>query len=200
MRIIAGFFKGRKLEKINVEGIRPTSDRVKEALFSILGDAINNSIFLDLFAGSGSIGIEAYSRGAAEVIFVDENRKSIEILKSNLNRVGMEKDIQVFNTDYKNAIYRLASSGKKFDIIYIDPPYKSNIHFEILKIIYSKNILFKTGVIVIEQDSKEPVCEFNEFWSLIKKKNYGKTLLLFYALNELNKEDDNEDMRISGKF
>lgn len=183
-----------------MEGIRPTSDRAKEALFSILGDAVNNSIFLDLFAGCGSIGIEAYSRGAAEVMFVDESRESIEILSRNLKKVGIEKDIEVFNMDYKNAVCKLAGRIKKFDIVFADPPYKSNIHFDILETVYHKNILSKTGIVVVEQDSKEAECRVNDYWRLIKKKDYGKSQLLFYILNEHNKGDENEDMCISRKF
>ena len=200
MRIIAGVFKGRKLEKIDTDGIRPTSDRVKEALFSILGDNVINSKFLDLFSGCGSIGIEAYSRGAAEVIFVDASIKSIEILNSNIRKIGIEKYIEIVNMNYNNAICKLADRGKKFDIIFADPPYKSNIYFDILRMIDHKNILTKNGIVVIEQDSKEPESYINGYLKLIKKKIYGNSQLLFYTFNEYNKEDEDEDMRISGKF
>lgn len=184
MRVIAGLFKGRKLERIETPGIRPTSDRVKEAMFSILNDNILDSIFLDLFAGSGGVGIEAYSRGAAEVVFIDSNPDSIKILKKNLAKIGLMEDIEVYNTDYKIAISKLGSRAKKFDIIFIDPPYNKSIPVEAINKIYEKNILSRNGIIIIEHDIKELMPEKVNIYELHKRKKYGNTQLSFYMIDE----------------
>lgn len=180
MRIIAGLLKGRRLQGIKAHNIRPTADRVKEALFSILGDRVINCRFLDLFAGSGSIGIEAYSRGAAEVIFIDSSRDSIKALKGNLDKIGLSDSFEIYNTDFSTAIDKLAEKKKLFDIIFIDPPYRKDIVYEAVKKIFKSNILSNCGIIVIEQGIKDIIYEKIEKYDLIKRKSYGDTLLLFY--------------------
>lgn len=189
MRVIAGLFKGRILERIETQSIRPTSDRVKEAMFSILGDKVINCSFLDLFAGSGSVGIEAYSRGAAEVVFIDSNKDSIKVLRNNLVKIGLKEGIEVYNTDYSNAISKLASRRKIFDIIFLDPPYKQNISFDAIKKIFKNNILSSYGIIIIEQNVKEFTNEEIYTYKLIKKKIYGNTQLSFYVFNEVDREE-----------
>ena len=185
LRIISGIYRGRKLEKIEAPGIRPTSDRVREALFSIIHDSICGSSFLDLFAGSGGVGIEAYSRGASEVIFVDLNKESIKVLKNNIKSLGLLENVEVYNTDCLNAISKLSDRGKRFNFIFMDPPYKSGFYIEAIKKIYEKNILSDAGVIIIEQDSKGEIEDYIDYYKLIKKKIYGNTTLLFYAKRTL---------------
>ena len=181
MRVIAGFYKGRRLERIQNDSIRPTSDRVKEALFSILGEKIINCRFLDLFAGSGGIGIEAMSRGAEEVIFIDSSWDSIKILKNNLKNIGLEDKAEVYNTSYTNGINKLSLRKKQFDIIYVDPPYKSNFSHNALKRIFKDNILAEYGIIILEHSIKESLEEEIVEYELFKKKTYGNTQLLFYT-------------------
>lgn len=197
MRVIAGLLKGRKLLEIKTPSIRPTSDRVKEALFSILGNRIIDCRFLDLFAGSGSVGIEAYSRGAEEVIFIDSNKESIKILKSNLTITGISDSVEVYNTDYSNAVNKLAEKKRSFDMIFIDPPYKKDIAYDVVKKIFKSNILSDYGIIIIEQSEKDFVHEKIEAYELVKKKTYGNTLLLFYLSKVVDREEFNENMRIS---
>lgn len=120
MRIIAGELKGRKLQSIDTKLIRPTSDMVREALFSILGNMVVDSRFLDLFAGSGGVGIEAYSRGAKEVVFVDSAMESIRVLKKNLEITKIINETEVIHNDYSIAIDRLSNQGKEFDIVFIE--------------------------------------------------------------------------------
>ncbi len=181
MRVIAGFYKGRRLERIQNDSIRPTSDRVKEALFSILGEKIINCRFLDLFAGSGGIGIEAMSRGAEEVIFIDSSWDSIKILKNNLKNIGLEDKAEVYNTSYTNGINKLSLRKKQLDIIYVDPPYKSNFSHNALKRIFKDNILAEYGIIILEHSIKESLEEEIVEYKLFKKKTYGNTQLLFYT-------------------
>lgn len=191
MRVIAGLLKSRKLETIDTNYIRPTSDRVKEAMFSIIGDLVVYCRFLDLFAGSGSIGIEAYSRGAAEVVFIDSCPDSVKVLKRNLLKTGLvdKVEIEVHNTDYSNAINKLKRRGKIFDIIFIDPPYNKNIPLEAVEKISENNILSKEGTIIVEHEIRDPMPEKISSYKLHKKKKYGNTQLSFYVVNEDYREE-----------
>lgn len=189
MRVIAGLLKGRRLEKVDTPDIRPTSDMVREALFSILSNEVIDCSFLDLFAGSGGVGIEAYSRGAGEVVFIDSSPESIKVLKRNLIKTNLTEGIEVYNTDYSNAINKLRSRLRKFDIIFIDPPYNKNIPIEAMKKIFENNILYKEGVIIVEHDIKDPIPEVINSFKLHKRKKYGNTQLSFYVINEDDREE-----------
>ncbi len=189
MRIIAGLLKGRRLERIDTKGIRPTSDKVKEAVFSILCNEINNMVFLDLFAGSGSVGLEAYSRGASRVVFVDSDKKSIEVLVNNIKKLGIKEKLEVLNKDYANAIAEFSTLNITFDLIFIDPPYGMFTPYDIIKKIYESNILSNYGIIILEQSKKEMVYEEICKFKLIKRKTYGNTQLSFYILDEACREE-----------
>lgn len=184
MRVIAGELKGRRLSSIDTDLIRPTSDRVKEALFSILGDLVIDCNFLDLFAGSGSVGIEAYSRGAKEVVFVDSHLSSIKILKKNLEKVGILNDTEVIHDDFAAAIEILSRRGRKFDIIFIDPPYGQGLSIEAARKIIKNNLLSKSGVIIIEHGAKEIIPEEIDILEKFKEKKYGNIFLSLYAIKK----------------
>jgi len=159
MRVISGTFKGRKLIPPKGLTIRPTPDKVKGAIFNILGDRIIESSFLDLFAGTGAIGIEALSRGAKEIIFVDDNIKAINLIKENLSRCKMQ-DARC-KIVKENAVEFIKSVGQgfspaKFDFIFLDPPYKSDLGEKALIEISSFNILKEDGEIIWEHYYKTP--------------------------------------------
>ncbi|MCQ1528049.1 16S rRNA (guanine(966)-N(2))-methyltransferase RsmD [Lutispora saccharofermentans] len=188
MRIIAGELKGRKLDRIDTGSIRPTSDRVREALFSILGDMVIDSSFLDLFSGSGGVGIEAYSRGAKEVVFVDVDSESIKVLKNNLKKTDIIGETEVICNDYALAIDKLSNQGRKFDIIFIDPPYKAGIALEAVRKIQAGDLLKKDGIIVIEHEAKELMPEAEGIFSMFKEKKYGNVRLSLYVAKKENGE------------
>ena len=159
MRVISGTFKGRKLIPPKGLTIRPTPDKVKGAIFNILGDRIIESSFLDLFAGTGAIGIEALSRGAKEIIFVDDNIKAINLIKENLSRCKMQ-DARC-KIVKENAVEFIKSVGQgfspaKFDFIFLDPPYKTDLGEKALIEISSFNILKEDGEIIWEHYYKTP--------------------------------------------
>ena len=159
MRVISGTFKGRKLIPPKGLTIRPTPDKVKGAIFNILGDRIIESSFLDLFAGTGAIGIEALSRGAKEIIFVDDNIKAINLIKENLSRCKMQ-DARC-KIVKENAVEFIKSVGQgfspaKFDFIFLDPPYKTDLGEKALIDISSFNILKEDGEIIWEHYYKTP--------------------------------------------
>ena len=122
MRVITGSARGRRLETLEGEDVRPTTDRVKEAVFSIIQFETEGRVFLDLFAGSGQMGIEALSRGADSAYFVDNSKKSVETVKRNLKTTRLEDRAKVFQMDYRSF---LAANSKSFDIVFLDPPYKT---------------------------------------------------------------------------
>lgn len=178
MRIISGKFKGKVLKEFELPTTRPTSDLVRGALFNIIGSKIVDSTFLDLFSGTGAVGIEALSRGAKQVYFVDSNSESINLIKKNLSLVNC-RNYQIFNFDFLEALKNLSNQYIKLDIIFIDPPYLSTFAEQALKLILKLNILNDNGLIFWEHD-KEKLPLLNNF----KTKKYGKKFI-----TTLTKED-----------
>ena len=179
MRVISGLARGTKLKTIDEMTTRPTLDRVKESLFNILQNQIKNSVVLDLFAGSGALGIGALSGGAAKAYFCDTIRDAINVLKENLNKTRLISKAEVLNVDYKKALNNINES---FDLIFLDPPYKLDIAVDALKSIINNNLLKSEGIIVIETDEIDR--DINELYNLseidiIDKRKYGRANLIF---------------------
>lgn len=168
MRVISGRYKGKKLKGFDIEGTRPTMDRVKESLFGMIQGYINDSIVLDLFAGSGALGIEALSEGASKCIFIDNNKKCIDIVKDNIK--GFDEDIEVINTDYKRY---LKETDLKFDIIFLDPPYRAGVLNKALRIIEQRSLLNDGGIVVCEYENLKLETNLVK----IKEKNYGPKIV-----------------------
>lgn len=178
MRVIAGTAKGTKLNSIDDISTRPTLDRVKEPLFSIIQNNIVESNVLDLFAGSGALGIESLSRGAKHCTFCDKSYKSIQMLKENIQKVRMQEKSTILNIDYKKC---LEEQKEKFDIIFIDPPYKMDIAIDSVKRIIELELLAKDGIIIIETDEEERERKELEKidLELYDVRKYGRVKLLF---------------------
>lgn len=177
MRVISGKYKGRNLIGFDIDGTRPTMDRVKESLFGIIQNYVKDSVVLDLFAGSGSLGIEALSNGASTCYFIDNNIELINIIKKNT--VNMNEDIKIMKTDYKSALELLKNSNIKFDIIFLDPPYKMNLINDALNKIVEYNLLNKDGIVVCEYESE---LIDNSSLNLIKEKKYGNKNIRIYKV------------------
>ena len=171
MRIISGKYKGKKLDGFDIEGTRPTMDRVKESLFGIIQNNLKDSICLDLFAGSGSLGIEALSNGASACYFVDKNKQILNILKNNLK--GIENSILI-EKDYLMALEEL--KNKKFDVIFLDPPYKDNLITPSIQKIMEFDMLNNNGIIICEYENEDIKCDLK----LIKDKKYGSKKVKIY--------------------
>ncbi len=174
MRIISGRHKGLKLAEFGGSDVRPTADRVKESLFNVLYDKIAGATVLDLFCGSGNLGIECLSRGAEFVHFNDLSPASVDILKKNLSRLKGVENYKITNLDYSVC---LARAGK-YDLIFIDPPYRLEIGIDALKIIGKSGLLKEGGTIVFERDRSFE----GEIAGLVKtdERKYGKTYLTFF--------------------
>jgi len=184
LRVITGIYRGRKLESIEGMDVRPTSDKVKESLFNILGVDVIDSDFLDLFGGTGSIGIEALSRGARHVVFIDNSIKSIKVLRRNLENLRIKEQAEVYNADYQTAINKLYGNRRKFDIIFIDPPYRRGIAQDALNQINLQPILSENGIIIVEHDDRDDMPENVGVLVKYRDKRYGNTRLSFYTIKE----------------
>lgn len=179
MRVISGLAKGHKLLSPTGLETRPTTDRIKEAVFSIIHNDLYGVSFLDLFSGTGAIGIEALSRGAKSCTFVDKSKSSTEIINKNINQVSKSiknPNCKVLNLNVYDALDNLKNN--KFDIIFMDPPYNENIINNVLKIIFKNNFLSSNGFIIIEQSKDSPLPD-EENLNIIKVKNYGLTTIIF---------------------
>jgi 16S rRNA (guanine966-N2)-methyltransferase len=180
MRVIGGKARGRRLKVPKGQAVRPTSDRVKEALFNILSHDLSGIKLLDLFAGTGNVSIEAISRGAAEAILIDSSDKSGKVIRENLSRVGFTDRASVRIVPVSRALRSLARQGESFDMIFLDPPYQRNWVNACLAAIARGNLLRESGTVVVEHSAREqPNAEYR---SLILKdqRNYGDTWLSFF--------------------
>lgn len=175
MRVITGSARGRKLKTPENYDIRPTTDNVKEALFNILQFDIEGRRVLDLFAGTGQLGIEALSRGAAEAVFVDESRESVRIVKENLKACGLSAPVFQMN-----ALEFLRSCGQ-FDLIFIDPPYDAGLYEPVLKSINAIDILSYGGIIACEARRETELPEMTAPYVRRKEYRYGKVKICIYT-------------------
>lgn len=181
MRIISGTMRGTKLFTLEGLNTRPTLDRVKEALFSKINFDLQDAVVLDLFAGSGALGLESISRGAKIVYMCDSSRDAIKIIKQNIEKTRTSEKVVLLNCDYENALNKIIQSKVKLDVIFLDPPYKTDFAINSAKIIIENKLLNENGIIIIETDDKEKIIE-NLDENLIKIKDikkYGKVYLIF---------------------
>ncbi len=187
MRVISGLFKGRILTAPKGLTIRPTPDKVKGAIFNILGDRIIQSSFLDLFAGTGAIGLEALSRGAKEVAFVDNNIKAINTIKENLLKFQIPRPTVVGAPKFRiikgDAVEFIKKTDHQFDLIFLDPPYKTDLGEKALLEISTFNILQEDGEIIWEHYYKKNTNYELQITNLILKRTirYGDTALSFFS-------------------
>lgn len=187
MRVIAGIAKRTPLQTLEGLETRPTTDRIKETLFNVIAPSIPNCAFLDLFSGSGAIGIEALSRGAATVTFVENNQKAIACIRGNLNKTHLENQAIVMQCDALQAIQRLKKDGK-FDYIYMDPPYHQMLEKQILEKLIDFDILEDDGEIIIEAGKETDFSYLEELgYLLLKTKMYKTNMHVFISKNRKDK-------------
>ncbi len=187
MRVIAG--KARRLLLKTTPGLdtRPTIDRIKETLFNIINPYIPGSKFLDLYSGSGSIGIEALSRGAKECVFVDNSLKAINCIKDNLSSTKLSDDAIVIHKNALSAINELSIKKQKFDIIYIDPPYEAGLEEETLKALANSNIIDDETLIIIEADKNTKLDFLDSLpFTIEREKDYKTNKHFFIRFGESN--------------
>ena len=181
MKVISGTLKGRNIIGYNIEGTRPTMDRVKESMFAMIQDNLKDSIVLDLFAGSGSLGIEAISCGAKQCYFIDNNKEVIKVLNNNITNLSI-KNSKVILSDWKKVLNDFSNNQIKFDIILVDPPYDYDVYEKILDKVQALNLLNNDGLIVLEHHNLK-LKETYDNLTLYKQKKYGNKSVNIYKLH-----------------
>lgn len=184
MRIITGDFKGRKIEMPEGYDIRPTTEKVKEAMFSIIGQDIYDSVCVDLFSGTGNLGLEALSRGAEKCWFCDNNRTSIALIKRNIANCRAEEWSVLVPGDYEKCLLRIKESGDKADIMILDPPYKKGLYGRCFELIRELDLLSERGIIVAEHKREDIFDDEIEGFVKTKDRNYGTITLSIYTRGE----------------
>ncbi len=177
MRVISGIRRGAKLITREGDEVRPTTDRVKESIFNLIQGFIPCDVVLDLFAGSGALGIEAVSRGASKCICVDFDKVSLDTVKKNYENLRLLESCELILSD---ACAYLKRCSDKFDIIFLDPPYNKGFITPVMALLNERNLLDDDGVIVIESDDEDDLPEFAGF-EILKRKKYGRTIITLYV-------------------
>lgn len=180
LRIIAGRSKGRILESIKGRNTRPTSDKVKEAIFNIIQIRIPNSLVLDLFAGTGNLGLEALSRGASKAIFIDRDINAVKTIRKNCYNLGYQEQVEIYRNDAARGLTELSKRDILFDIVFMDPPYAKGYEESLLQGIYEADILHNDAIVIVEHDSKTILPDRIAELCRYDFRKYGGTGVSFY--------------------
>lgn len=181
MRVISGTARGKKLNTLSGLNTRPTLDRVKEAVFSIIQFDLEDKNVLDLFSGSGALAIEALSRGAKNAVMCDNSYEAIKIIKQNVKETRLIDKVEIINKDYAETLKKLNKENKKFDIIFLDPPYKSDFAIKSMEYIFRNNMLLDDGIIIFETDDKnkeQEILKYKEM-RIFDIRKYGSVYVIF---------------------
>ena len=181
MRIITGDFKGRRLEMPENYNIRPTTEKVKEAVFSIIAGNLEDAVCVDLFAGTGNLGLEALSRGAKKCYFGDNSRESLALIKRNIAMCRAEDRSLVMPGDFEKVLARLGEKDEKIDIFFLDPPYREGLYDKCFELIREYDLLAEEGIIIAEHNGKDVLCERICGFQLIKERTYGTVAITIYG-------------------
>ena len=171
MQIITGKYRARRLLAVDKNTTRPTLARVKESIFNLIQTKVTDSIVLDLFAGTGAFGCECISRGAKKVYFVDKEEAAIKTIK--INTAKMVEDFEILKIDYMSALNEFFNKNIKFDIVYLDPPYKSDFVVNVLNFMAEKNILNQGAIIIVEHSDANDLKNIPNCYIMTKSKKYG---------------------------
>ena len=180
MRIISGAFRGRRLRGPRATDVRPTSDRLKQTLFDILGGSVRGSVFLDGFAGTGSVGLEAISRGASEVVFIESAPESVKLIRQNLADCGVRSGFRIVQRDVFAALRELGREGFLADTFFFDPPYAWEPYRDLLGLVFTSGMAGTDTFVIIEHRSKSDVPEFEGGGRRVRTVAQGDKGLSFY--------------------
>jgi 16S rRNA (guanine966-N2)-methyltransferase len=182
MRVLSGKYKGKRLYSSKDFSIRPTTNRIKETIFSILYDFCSDKNVIDLFSGSGSLGIEAISRGASSVTFLEQSESSLKVLKQNINLVGINlSQTKIVKGEVLDYCSRTSCS---YDLMLIDPPFNFPDLQKLIDLIFNHEILAKDGILVIQHEISNPLNQQNKKYRIIKQKNIGRSIVSFIVVEE----------------
>lgn len=188
MRVVSGSAKGRPLKSVPGSGTRPTTDKVKEAMFSMIGPYFEGGAALDLFAGTGGLGIEALSRGMDQAVFVDMEQKSIDTVRANLKAAKVEEQAEVYRNEAGRALSALEKRGRSFDLVFLDPPYRLKHGDELMLAMVQKGLLRQDAVIVLEHESGYEYPEDIPGFHRTRQAVYGETTVSIYKYEAASQE------------
>ncbi len=199
MRVISGSAKGRPLKAVPGNGTRPTTDKVKEAMFSIIGPYFDGGQVLDLFAGTGGLGIEALSRGMEHGVFIDMEYKSIEVIKSNVQSARLTEQAEIYRNEAGRALKVLQKRESTFDLVFLDPPYRMKNGIELMQEMHERGLLNPGATIVLEFETGHPYPMECQHFIGVRQAEYGDTTLYVYryepAQNAVEGSDENEEQQ-----
>lgn len=175
MRVIAGSAKHMTLKTIDSYDTRPTTDRIKETLFNMLQFDLPGCGFMDLFAGSGAIGIEALSRGAAYAVFVESNPAAVKVIRENLQRTHLEEKAEIVGTEIGLALNRMRQENRKFDFVFMDPPYGKGLEFKALEVLKTLSCIHEDTIFIVEAEKNQDMSEAERLGYEIKREKIYKT-------------------------
>ncbi|SET85893.1 16S rRNA (guanine(966)-N(2))-methyltransferase RsmD [Salinibacillus kushneri] len=176
MRVISGTYKSHPLRTISGKNTRPTTDKVKEAIFQVIGPYFEGGIGLDLFAGSGGLGIEAISRGADKVLFIDSHPKAIQTIHENINNLKIKDQTEVYKNDAFRALKAASKRGLVFDWIFLDPPYKRISFEKLFKVIFNLGVVRKGSILICEHSTDDILPDNFKRLEMVKTEEYGSTI------------------------
>ena len=183
MRVIAGKYRSRPLKGPGAQRLRPTSDRLRETLFNVLGPSTEDSLFIDLFAGTGAVGIEAISRGARETIFVESNAKAARLIRENLNTLEIRAGAELIEAPALRGLERMAIRHLLADFIFLDPPYEKTAEYlEVLEFLDTSHLIAPRGIVIVEHYWKTELPEFLTRLECSRQFEQGDAILSFYTL------------------
>lgn len=182
MRIIAGKYRGRRLRAPSGRRIRPTSDRLRESIFNIIGPDIQGKTILDIFAGTGAMGIEALSRGAEHAVFIDKHPAALECIRANIGPLAIPDQWDIIRWDVAPNLDYLAKRAMRYDYAFIDPPYNRGLATQALENVVACDAMASGGLIVLEHHRREKVVCGDNRITLLDQRRYGKTLVSFLRL------------------
>ena len=183
MRVISGLYKGRKLRGPHGFDLRPTGDRLKETLFNILGPGLPGSVFVDAFSGTGSIGIEALSRGARDVVFIESGKESTLLIRRNLELCGITAGFRLLSQDVFSALRSLGRMGFSADTVYLDPPYHWQPYQDLIETVVAVSIVGLSSRVILEHHRKSSVPEAGIGYRLTRRIRQGDNCLSFFAIS-----------------
>jgi len=181
IRIASGRFRGRKIKAPSEETTRPLLTRLRKSLADIMRPQLEGSRILDLFGGSGAIVLELISNGADSAVIVELDKKAAELILSNVSDLNLGKEIEIVNMDAIDSIPLFSSKGENFDIIVVAPPYGLSLQQKVFDVLSRHNILSSQGVIIVQRDEKEPLCDISKGFVFMRTRGYGRTIFDFYS-------------------
>jgi 16S rRNA (guanine(966)-N(2))-methyltransferase RsmD len=185
VRVIAGKFGSRTLKGPRGLALRPTSDRLRETLFNILGTAVEDSVFVDVYAGTGAVGIEALSRGARRAVFIENHKTAIALIRRNLAELGIEQNAEVLQADAAKGLALLAKKGIRVDFVFLDPPYEESKEYaKALNFLGKSSLLVRGGRVIVEHEKRRKLAEETGNLKCVRKLEQGDGVLSFFQWQE----------------